>query len=82
MPWGSGELIIISRYPPLWCRRNSKAAGREAAAEITDDTQMILFTAEGLLPQTAQAASACEHQRSGASSYLRWLHTQGKTTPF
>jgi len=50
--------------------------------EITDDTQMTLFTAEGLLRAYVRenekgiggALNAITHH-----SYLRWLHTQGGT---
>ncbi len=53
------------------------AYGRSAA--ITDDTQMTLFTAEGLI----RAWLRCKSHGSGHSAsvvwhaYLRWLHTQG-----
>lgn len=48
--------------------------------EFTDDTQMTLFTAEGLIRSLHRAA---DHGLYGAQgqityySYLRWLHTQG-----
>src|SRR5688572_30196594 len=45
---------------------------------ITDDTQMTLFTAEGLLRARAAGSDpvvAIHH------AYLRWLHTQGGTSP-
>jgi ADP-ribosylglycohydrolase len=60
----------ISTYAPIYGR----------AGAITDDTQMTLFTAEGLI----RAASA---HREGTRvdpirlvhrAYLRWLHTQGE----
>ena len=53
--------------------------GPGGRAEITDDTQLTLFTAEGLLRAEVQ-------RREGGRSdlptvvyhaYLRWLHTQG-----
>jgi len=55
------------------------AAGTNAKAEITDDTQMTLFTAEGLLRAESR------RREKGIScppfvvynAYLRWLHTQG-----
>jgi ADP-ribosylglycohydrolase len=48
-------------------------------AEITDDTQMTIFTAEGII------RSICRQRTRGVCSakgvvfhaYLRWLHTQG-----
>jgi ADP-ribosylglycohydrolase len=49
------------------------------AAPITDDTQMTLFTAEGLI----RAWMRCKSHGSGDPAsvvwhaYLRWLHTQG-----
>jgi ADP-ribosylglycohydrolase len=51
--------------------------------EITDDTQMTLFTAEGLLrARTAQAASADVNISAIVHhAYLRWLHTQGENNP-
>jgi len=58
--------------------------GPGGLAEITDDTQMTLFTAEGLL------CAAYERQVLGTFSpadavylaYLRWLHTQGMKSSF
>jgi ADP-ribosylglycohydrolase len=48
-------------------------------AEITDDTQMTLFTAEGLLrAQTRGHEKGICHVPSVVYfAYLRWLHTQG-----
>ncbi len=51
-----------------------------AGGEFTDDTQMTLFTAEGLL------RADCRLQHKGISNpyavvyhaYIRWLHTQGE----
>lgn len=53
--------------------------GEGGKAEVSDDTQMTLFTAEGLLRAEAQG------RERGVTSppdlvyyaYLRWLHTQG-----
>ncbi len=42
---------------------------------ITDDTQMTLFTAEGLL--RAAVAGAADPTVAIHRAYLRWLHTQG-----
>lgn len=49
----------------------------DAPQQITDDTQMTLFTAEGLLrcPPGADAAPAVQR------AYLRWLTTQRETRP-
>ena len=56
-------------------------------ALITDDTQLTLFTAEGLLRSVTRAKRK-GHERSleGTTitlfrAYLRWLHTQGLSTP-
>ena len=47
---------------------------------ITDDTQMTLFTAEGLLAAKAQKATSNfdVHRQVGASALQRWLITQGE----
>lgn len=46
---------------------------------ITDDTQMTLFTAEGLLRSRIEEClhGQTDYVRSTALSYLRWLMTQG-----
>lgn len=56
---------------------NSYVERPDGKGEITDDTQMLLFTAEGLLRAKNSAAGAggspiemCYH------AYLRWLYTQ------
>ncbi len=62
--------------------------GAEQAGQVTDDTQMTLFTLEGLIrghltqrtatsdnAGTARALSAIQH------AYQRWLHTQGFSWP-
>ncbi len=56
-------------------------------ALITDDTQLTLFTAEGLLRSVTRAKRK-DHERTleGTTitlfrAYLRWLHTQGLNTP-
>lgn len=71
---------IRSRYPeggPRGLDRLAPAYGRLGA--ITDDTQMTLFTAEGLIRAWVRGKSrgighppAVVHH-----AYLRWLHTQG-----
>src|SRR5262245_51851449 len=52
-------------------------AGRTAA--ITDDTQMTLFTAEGLIRARVRAAERriCHIPSVIHHALLRWLHTQG-----
>ena len=48
-------------------------------AEITDDTQMTLFTAEGLLRAESRSRERgiCHPPSVVYYAYLRWLHTQG-----
>jgi ADP-ribosyl-[dinitrogen reductase] hydrolase len=50
---------------------------------ITDDTQMTLFTAEGLLREYGRSGGTGTKPDYAASvykAYLRWLHTQGETS--
>ncbi|MDW7729776.1 MAG: ADP-ribosylglycohydrolase family protein [Bacillota bacterium] len=53
--------------------------GESGLAEITDDTQMTLFTAEGIL--RADSNNSCNRIEQASLSvshaYLRWLITQG-----
>jgi ADP-ribosylglycohydrolase len=58
------------------------AYGREAGA-ITDDTQMTLFTAEGLLRAATRwhAKGICHPPSVVHRAYLRWLFTQGEPWP-
>jgi ADP-ribosyl-[dinitrogen reductase] hydrolase len=50
---------------------------------ITDDSQMTLFTAEGLLQSALHSPHLCGTGRTAAvigsvrQAYLRWVHTQG-----
>ena len=48
-------------------------------AEITDDTQMTIFTAEGLLRARSRGEQRglCHTPGVVYYAYLRWLHTQG-----
>lgn len=48
-------------------------------AEITDDTQMTLFTAEGILRAKTNSTKNASNQRNMAvyQAYQRWLVTQG-----
>ena len=70
---------IRQRYGPAGITEFDVAYGRRGA--ITDDTQMTLFTAEGVLRAIARSES-----RGGIShpptlihhAYLRWLFTQGE----
>lgn len=53
--------------------------GSTDQAEITDDTQMTLFTAEGLLraENRIRDLGFCDLPSVVRGAYLRWLHTQG-----
>jgi len=68
---------IIERFGEPGITEYLKAYGRVGA--ITDDTQMTLFTAEGLLAAEAQqAVSDIDlHRQVGAEALQRWLITQG-----
>jgi ADP-ribosylglycohydrolase len=49
-----------------------------APARFTDDTQMTLFTAEGLIRWLRAATeNTATHREVVYRAYLRWLHTQG-----
>ena len=51
----------------------------DGRGEITDDTQMLLFTAEGLLRSLHRATNRGvwgAYKKICFQSYLRWLHTQ------
>jgi ADP-ribosylglycohydrolase len=52
-------------------------------AEISDDTQMTIFTAEGLLRALARRHSGadCHLPSVVYHAYIRWLHTQGVRCP-
>ena len=53
---------------------------KNGLAEITDDTQMTIFTAEGLLRAIARAnrKGSCHWPSEVHTAYLRWLYTQGE----
>ena len=73
---------IRQRFGPRGISDFVTAYGRMGA--ITDDTQMSLFTAEGLLRAYTRASAK---GIGGAQvictfhAYLRWLHTQGRRLP-
>lgn len=72
---------IVARFGPTAITDMTTAFDRRGA--ITDDTQMSLFTAEGLLRGYVQSAI---QGRAGlatavAGAYLRWLKTQGTLSP-
>jgi ADP-ribosylglycohydrolase len=70
---------IRERYGPAGLTR----ASAPPALRITDDTQMTLFTAEGLLRSHNEWRARASTNRSRAvhRAYLRWLVTQGEHVP-
>ena len=69
---------IRDRFGPDGIRDFEPAYGRSGS--ITDDTQMTLFTAEGLLRATMRMADRgiCHVPSMVHHAYLRWLLTQGE----
>ncbi|MCL7980531.1 MAG: ADP-ribosylglycohydrolase family protein [marine benthic group bacterium] len=60
----------VTRFIPSWGRREGR---------FTDDTQMTLFVAEGLIRADNQAwrEGDCDPLVPLTDAHLRWLHTQG-----
>lgn len=50
-------------------------------ARLTDDTQMALFTTEGLIRASVRSRDKgiCDHAPVLWFAYQRWLYTQGET---
>ena len=71
---------IRRRFGPAGITRYAPAYG--GLGRITDDTQMTLFTAEGLLRTYVRGCLRGVSSPSSvvARAYLRWLHTQGEGT--
>jgi ADP-ribosylglycohydrolase len=69
--------LIRDKYGPAGITDYAAAYGRRGA--ITDDTQMTLFTAEGLLRSIARLRhkGVCHPASMIHHAYLRWLRTQG-----
>jgi ADP-ribosylglycohydrolase len=69
---------IRQRYGPQGIADYDIAYGRRGA--ITDDTQMTLFTAEGLLRAHVRwhFKGICHTAAVVHHAYVRWLHTQGE----
>ncbi len=69
---------IRARFGPSGLTDYAPAFGRAGA--ITDDTQMTLFTAEGLIRCRHRAADRglCSPTVVLHKAYLRWLRTQGE----
>lgn len=73
---------IMATFGKSGISNYSLAYGRLGA--ITDDSQMALFTAEGLLRAYVREQTrgiACYPQSVLAYAYQRWLHTQGIKHP-
>ncbi|WMC10098.1 ADP-ribosylglycohydrolase family protein [Oceanimonas pelagia] len=70
---------IERTFGPGGIRTMAEAYGRRGA--ITDDTQMMLFTAEGLLrgQVRARARGLCSPYSVIHNALLRWLLTQGQS---
>lgn len=68
---------IRAKFGPDGIREYAPAYGRAGA--ITDDTQMTLFTAEGLLRAEVrlEGRGICHAPSIVHHAYLRWLATQG-----
>src|SRR5215471_13633198 len=76
--------LIRDKYGSAGITDYVAAYGRRGA--ITDDTQMTLFTAEGLLRAIARRRhkGACHPASVIQHAYIRWLRTQGvrRQSPF
>lgn len=72
---------IRKRFGPAGLTDYAPAYGRLGA--ITDDTQMTLFTAEGLLRAVCRGRlkGICHAPTAFHFAYLRWLKTQGYECP-
>lgn len=72
---------IEERFGALGIQELAPAYGLLGA--ITDDTQMTLFTAEGLIRAhvRSKAEGACHPPSVIHHALLRWLHTQGQESP-
>jgi ADP-ribosyl-[dinitrogen reductase] hydrolase len=82
---------IRSRFGPQGVTDLNQVFPASAAAEFTDDTQMTLFTAEGLLgarshppctPTPGAPVAIGDAVRALWHAYLRWLRTQGLEPKF
>ncbi|WP_315836063.1 ADP-ribosylglycohydrolase family protein [Bradyrhizobium prioriisuperbiae] len=72
---------ILRIYGPGGIEAFDTAYGRVGA--ITDDTQMTLFTAEGLLRGWVRGSlnGITSYEDTTSAAYLRWLLTQGEINP-
>jgi ADP-ribosylglycohydrolase len=75
---------IRKKYGPDGINDLREAVGRdsEGLARFTDDTQMTLFTAEGLLRAANRMydRGTCDPVNVIRNAYFRWLYTQGSGT--
>jgi ADP-ribosylglycohydrolase len=73
---------ILQRFGPDGITAFAPAYG--GLGTITDDTQMTLFTAEGLIRGWVRGCFKGISSYSGmtARAYLRWLHTQGEQAAY
>jgi ADP-ribosyl-[dinitrogen reductase] hydrolase len=77
----SSLTAIRAQHGPTGVREMLPAYGRRGA--ITDDTQMTLFTAEGLLRAQARwmGRGICSPPSVVQHAYYRWFWTQGEPVP-
>jgi ADP-ribosylglycohydrolase len=73
---------IRAEFGPEGLRDHAASYGRSHGA-VTDDTQMALFTAEGLVRACVgrQGKVSCDAVSVVHHAYLRWLWTQGQHGP-
>lgn len=76
------RFAILDRFGPEGITDYADAYGGKG--KITDDTQMTLFTAEGLLRGQMRGVSKgiTGYDHTVAGAYLRWLSTQGHENRF
>lgn len=72
---------IRTKYGPEGIQTFTETTG--GIGVVSDDTQMTLFTAEGLLSEYHRgraSGSKPDYSTAVYRSYLRWLHTQGEVS--
>lgn len=78
---------ILRRFGPSgitdYASAHGEKGGKGGKGRITDDTQMTLFTAEGLLRGWVRGLEKdiSSYKGTVAHAYLRWLATQGYGSP-
>jgi ADP-ribosylglycohydrolase len=73
-----GLELILASHGPEGVTELSHRAGGDRLAEVTDDTQMTLFTAEALLWTGGRRS---EVRANAHAAYQRWLQTQRLSGP-